>query len=537
MGRPVITEANWPSTTDGPLEERPIGRILQDRAAEKPDRAAVKWRSAGGDIESLSYADLLGAAGELAARILAVVERGQRLAIAASTSVDWLIGEYAAALAGTPLVPINPAFTDGEIAHLLETSDVRLVFADAEFRGTPLLDRLAPLVGTRTATLHRLDAWRDLPRASGPLPEVSASEVFLVQFTSGTTGRPKGAQLSHRAAYNSAALMIDRFGAGADDNWLNTMPMHHVGGSVSIVLSMLSVGGTVTLMPTFDPALALELIAATSVTISGGVPTMLLAMLDHVSFSNTDLSSIRLLMSGGSMVAPSLIRRVESAFGVAIANAYGQSESPNATITSFDDDDETKATTIGRPLPHRAVKIAGADGSILGLGQAGEMWMRGPLVMDGYLGVEPEVNARTLDGDGWLHTGDLCSMDERGVVRIVGRLRDVVIRGGENIYPAEVEDVMLQHHAVAEIAVIAMPDDRWGEVPVGVLRVTAGATVDDAELERHGREHLAGFKVPRRWVSVEGFPLTASGKIKKFELQQQLANGPAAEGPATDGLS
>ncbi len=515
--------AHWPADERVPLDTRSIGEVLLDWARTAPDSIAVQWEDADGSIRGLSYAALAADAVAFARRVLAQVPAGEPIAVAAAPGIDWVTLEYGAALAGTPLVPLNPAFTDSEMTHLFDTSGARLVFADDEHRGTPLLTRLSSLATQRAVQAHRLADWRDLPAIEDDLPPVDADQVFLVQYTSGTTGRPKGALLSHRAAYNSAAGMMARFGAQHDDNWLNTMPLHHVGGSVSVVISVLSVGATVTLLPGFDAGKALEMIPRTRVTIFSGVPTMHLAILEHPGFDTTDLSSIRVLMAGGSTLAPSLIRRVEDAFGASIANAFGQSESPNAIMTSLTDSDIDKSETIGTPLPHREVRIVGPDDNTLLVGEAGELWMRGPLVMEGYVGVDAATAARTLDADGWLHTGDLCSMDERGLIRIRGRLRDVIIRGGENIYPAEVEDVMLSHPAVAEMAVVGMPDDYWGEVPVGVLRLVPGAAATDAELEAHGRASLTGFKVPRRWERVDSFPLTASGKVKKFELQQQLS--------------
>jgi fatty-acyl-CoA synthase len=285
---------------------------------------------------------------------------------------------------------------------------------------------------------------------------------------------------------------------------------------------MLSVGATVTLVPEFEPGLVLSLLERTKATILGSVPTMQLMLLEHPDFDATDLGALRLVMSGGSVVPPSLIERVERSFGVTVVNAYGQSESPNALMTSPDDDARTKAETIGRPLEHREAKIVGAGGETVPFDAPGELVMRSPMTMDGYVGVPRDIEAATLTVSGWLHTGDLCSMDDRGVVRIHGRLREVIIRGGENVYPAEVEAVVLRHPGVADAAVIGEPDDRWGEVPVCVYRPAAGADPDPSEMERYARQSLASFKVPRRWVRVDEFPLTASGKVKKHELRERL---------------
>ncbi|HZQ58168.1 MAG TPA: AMP-binding protein [Acidimicrobiales bacterium] len=493
------------------LDTRPVGRVLEDRATTRADHPALVWGS-GGALESLTYASLFERALGLAARLARLVGRAP-VAVAASASVDWVVLEYAAALAGTPLVPVNPALTDEEIDHILRASGAAAVLADLTYRGAPLLARLPGA--------HPLARWRDLP-GRAPLPAVSADDPFLVQFTSGTTGRPKGAVLSHRAAYNCARLSFTAMGGRDDDIWLNVMPMHHVGGSVSVALAVLSAGATLVVVPAFEPGDVLDLLARARATVIGTVPTMQLAMLEHPRFATTDLSALRIVQTGGSVVPTALIRRAEAAFGAVIVNAYGQSESPNAIQTSPDDDDRTKAETIGRPNPRRDARIVRDDGSTAAFGEPGELWMRSPLVMDAYVGVPPDVAAQTLGPDGWLRTGDVCAMDDRGTVTVLGRVRDVIIRGGENIYPAEVEGVLMRHAGISDIAVVAVADARWGEVPVACYRPAPGAAVDPADLERFGREHLASFKVPRRWVAMPALPLTASGKVKKHELRAML---------------
>jgi fatty-acyl-CoA synthase len=512
----------WSPDVSAAFDDRAVGAVLADRAATAPAADAVAWDD-NGELVRCAYEQLLGEATAFAHRLRALVPLGARVAVAAATSPDWLFLEYGAALAGAPLVPINPAFTDPEIEHILRSAEVAAAFADDTFRGTPLVERISALDAVAgRVRVHRLAEWRALPADGGSLPTVAGTDPFLVQFTSGTTGRPKGAVLSHRAAYNCAALTMARLEGTASDNWLNIMPMHHVGGSVSTVLAVLSVGAAVTLVPAFEPGHVLDMLRRTGATIIGAVPTMQAALLDHPDFATTDLRTLRIVQSGGSVVPPSLIRRSEQAFGAVIVNAYGQSESPNALMTSPTDDDVTKAETIGTPLPHREVRITGAGDGPARLGQVGELLMRSPMVMDGYIGVDEATARTTLTEEGWLHTGDLCSMDERGVVRIHGRVRDVIIRGGENIYPAEVEDVLLRHPGVADVAVIGLHDDRWGEVPVAAFRPADGISVDDAELDAFCREQLASFKVPRRWLRVAELPLTASGKVKKYALRAQL---------------
>ncbi|HVM65309.1 MAG TPA: class I adenylate-forming enzyme family protein [Acidimicrobiales bacterium] len=503
------------------LDARPVGRVLEDLARRRGDHPALLWES-GGSIRSLSYAELCEGSTELAVRLARWAGRAP-VAVAAAASIDWLTLEYASALSGTPLVPVNPALTDEEIAHILHASGARRVLADEAYRGAPLLGRLPGA--------HPLGAWRDLPSGTAELPTVGTDDAFLVQFTSGTTGRPKGAVLSHRAAYNCARVSFAAMGGRSDDIWLNVMPMHHVGGSVSVALAVLSAGATLVVVPAFEPGAVLGLLERTRATIIGTVPTMQLALLEHPRFPATDLGALRIVQSGGSVVPAALIRRAEESFGAVVVNAYGQSESPNAIQTSPADDDRTKAETIGRPNPRRDVRIVRADGTTAAFREAGELWMRSPLVMDRYVGVAPEVAAQTLGADGWLRTGDVCSMDERGVVTVHGRLRDVIIRGGENIYPAEVEGVLMRHPAVADVAVVAVADDRWGEVPVACYRPGPDGPADEKELEQFAREHLASFKVPRRWVVMATLPLTASGKVKKHDLRSMLESPGGERGP------
>ncbi|NUS11804.1 MAG: AMP-binding protein, partial [Streptomyces sp.] len=267
--------------------------------------------------------------------------------------------------------------------------------------------------------------------------------------------------------------------------------------------------------------------------VMGGVPTMLIAMLEHPALPRTDLSSLRYMLSGGASVPPELVRRIEEVFGVPLAIIYAQTEaSPGITITRLDDTADDRAHTVGRPLPLTEVKIVDAAGTVVPSGTTGELCTRGYHVMTGYLDA-PDATAAAIDADGWLHTGDLASMDERGYCRIEGRLKDMIIRGGENIYPREIEQVLAGHPAVAEAAVVGVPDPVWGERVAAFVRLTpdhtAGGTVDGTVLEKelfdHVRAHLAPHKTPRTWVFVEDFPLTGSGKIRKNALREEYVAG------------
>jgi len=256
------------------------------------------------------------------------------------------------------------------------------------------------------------------------------------------------------------------------------------------------------------------------------VPTMQIALLEHPDIATRDLSSLRSSVSGGSLVPAELVRRIESTFDVRFCIVYGTTEcSPLVTMTRFDDTPEDKAETIGRPIPQTEVKIIDpVTGEIVAPGVVGELCARGYMVMLGYF-ENPRATAEAIDADGWYHTGDLASMDERGYSRIEGRLKDMIIRGGENIYPREIEEVLFAHPNVAEVAVVGIPDDKWGEQVAAFVRPTEDSTITPAELSAYIREQLAGYKVPRSWVFVDTFPLTGSGKVQKFVLRDQYLKG------------
>ncbi len=501
-----------------PLLETSVGDLLRERARTHPDRAALRWPDAGG-LGSMSYAELLERAGRVAASLLELADPGDRVAVWAPNSVPWVELEYACALSGVVIAPFNGAWADAEVRHAVALTRPRAVLAAAEMRGSPLLERARGLAsGT---PVHDLDALHELPRgAGGALPSVASDAPFLIQFTSGTTGAAKGALLSHRAALNSANQNVQRNGVDGDV-WLNPVPLHHIGGSVHLVLGALCMTGTYVVMSRYDLDLLAELLGPTGATRTGGVPTILLGMLDHPGFRPRE-GQLRVVGLGGTTVPAALVERIERELGAWVSIAFGQSECPAISITELEDPAEIKATTVGRPVSHSEVKIVSPDGEILKLGEVGEICVRSPLRMDGYI-ENPEATAETIDPDGFLHTGDLGSMDEAGYLRIQGRSRDVIIRGGENIYPAEVEDALLRHPDVANAAVVGMDDARWGQQVAAFVLPEPGSEPDAAQLEEFVAGRVAHFKVPRVWRFVGEFPLTASGKVRKVELERRLA--------------
>jgi fatty-acyl-CoA synthase len=354
------------------------------------------------------------------------------------------------------------------------------------------------------------------------LPEVTPDDIAQIQYTSGTTGFPKGALLPHRSLANNGRFYARAIGAGPDDVWVNPMPMFHTAGCGLLTLGALQTGGVHVIPSGFDPAVMLGLFEAERGTIMLSVPTMLIRMLDHPDVSTRNLSSWRLSTLGGAPVPPELVRRAQSLLGLKVAIGFGQTEaSPYITHTLPDDPHPDWISTVGLPLPQTEVKVIDpATGDTVPLETVGEILARGYGVMTGYFN-DPEGTAKALDADGWLHTGDLGSMDGGGYCRIQGRLKDMIIRGGENIYPREIEDVLFTNPAVANASVVGIQDQEWGEVAAAFVQLKPGHTASGEELTAFCRQHLAFYKVPRIWRFVEQFPQTASGKIQKFILRDQ----------------
>ena len=316
---------------------------------------------------------------------------------------------------------------------------------------------------------------------------------------------------------------MQRLGLVTGTVHLSPMPLFHTAGCVMSVLGSIACRGSLVLPPMFEPGLLLELLQAERAQYVLGVPTMLIGVLDHPEFAGTDTSSVRWMMTGGAVVPPALVHRVEAAFGVPLTVVFAQTEaSPVITQTAPGDDPDDRAHTLGRALPQTEVKIVDtATGQTVAPGVIGEVCTRGYHVMTGYLD-NPDATAAAIDPGGWLHTGDLASMDERGYCRIGGRLKDMIIRGGENIYPREIEQVLFEHDDVADVAVLGVPDPVWGEQVAAFIRGAPGRAPDPEMLFAYCRERLAAHKTPRHWRIVDAFPLTPSGKVKKYVLREQL---------------
>jgi fatty-acyl-CoA synthase len=321
-------------------------------------------------------------------------------------------------------------------------------------------------------------------------------------------------------------MIFKRLGVREGDTMLNFMPMFHTSGCAINTLGCVQHGARMIIAKLFDPNRMLDIMEAERVAVLSGVPTMMVAMLEAQAARPRDLSSVRVAVSGGSMVPPELVRRIRSVFGCDFETVFGQTEtSPVVTQTRADDTIEDLCETVGQPLPLIEISIRDPRTSaVMPIGGVGEICSRGYCNMLGY-NDNPEATKATIDAEGWLHTGDLGTMDERGFVKVTGRVKEMIIRGGENLFPAEIENCLLEHPSIAECAVVGVPDPRWGEIVTCFVRLNAGATLDKAALIAHCRQHMAAIKTPAHWFEVTSWPLTGSGKIQKFVLRDRVVAG------------
>ncbi len=528
-----LERSHSPPSADIPLLETTCGGVLVEAAAAAPDTIAlVEADGPAAARRRWTYAELLQDARRLARALATRFAPGSHVAVWAGNCPEWVVLQYALALAGLVMVTINPAVQAGELGYMLRQSRARGVFHQSGYRGQDMDALLA--TACREADLDLEFRWRleALAALAGeadrgtPLPDVSARDAAMIQYTSGTTGRPKGAMLNHYSITNNARMMALLKALDANTVNLAVAPLFHTAGCVGNVLGTVQTGGTLLLPSAFDAASMLDLIEQERVTYTFGVPTMLIALLAEQAARPRDLSSLETVFSGAATVPVEVVRRVEAEFGARLIIGYGQTEtSPAITHTRLDDDPRDKSETIGCALPQVEIRIVDPDsGATLPLDTPGELCTRGFLVMMGYYDM-PEATAATIDADGWLHTGDLCSMDARGYCRITGRLKDLIIRGGENIYPREIEEILYAHPAIAEVAVIGLPDDYWGETVAAVLTRAVGGTLDADALQAYVAGRLARHKVPQDWFAVDAIPATASGKLQKFRLVEMARAG------------
>ena len=520
------------AVSPGPDLPATLPRMIRLAAARFGGRAAIV-----DDALTIDYRDLARRAEEAAAALIALgVEAGDRVAIWAPNLHEWIVAACGIHAAGAVLVPINTRMKGAEAAHVLERSRARVLFCIGDFLGQYYPDMLA---GLRPASLHRVVVlrgaaregelgWDDFLALARQVPPaaVHAREAALgpdstadLMFTSGTTGQPKGVLAAHGPAIRAFSAWSAITGLGEGDRYLIINPFFHAFGYKAGWIAAFLRGATVYPCQVFDATEVLQRIARDRISFLPGPPTLFLSMLAHPQLRSFDLGSLRAACTGSASVPPILITRMREELGIArVTTAYGLTECGGcATVCDPSDSAETIATTCGKALPGTEVRCADAEGRPVPPGEPGEVQLRGYHVMQGYF--EDEAATReAIDADGWLHTGDVGVLDERGYLRITDRLKDMFIAGGFNCYPAEIERILAAHPAVAQVAVVGVADERMGEVGCACVIAREGAALDGAELVAWSRRNMANYKVPRYVLAFDAFPLNASNKIVKREL-------------------
>lgn len=531
MYKVSLKESCFPAQKDTPFEPMTIGALLARQAAATPDVIALNELDYDGSIKrAWTYAALLEDATRLAKALANRHEKGTRIAVWAHNLPEWVLLEFASAMAGVTLVTVNPAYQARELEYVLKQSRSEAIYYVEEYRGNPMqkiadeVCAIIPEIKDRVLLTDHEDLFRG--EDVGVLPEVDPYDPAQIQYTSGTTGFPKGALLHHAGLVQNALDASRRMGISAGARAVHHMPLFHTTGCAVLVLGQIGLGCTFFLAPVFDPEMIARVMAREKVTCVFGVPTMIVALIEQVQKHGLDVSSIQCIGTGGAMVAPELVKEAERVLGAKISIVYGQTEtSPVITGVWPDDSIEDMTQTIGQPAPHTEVSIRDTQtNKVVPIGEQGEICCRGYQVMLEY-NDNPEATAATIDGEKWLHTGDLGRMDSRGFLKITGRVKEMIIRGGENLFPAEIENAMLEHSDIAECAVVGVADKKWGEQVACFMRSGTGNQVDAVALKTFVRDRLSPQKTPAYWVWVDDWPLTGSGKIRKFLLAEQFEAG------------
>jgi fatty-acyl-CoA synthase len=524
------------------LPEQTIGACLAEAVARQPEVDALVSRHQG--IHE-TYADFGQSVQTVARALMALgIRKGDRVGIWSPNCAEYAHVQFGCARTGAILVVINPAYRPRELEYALRQSGTRLLITAEAFKTSDYLAMIAEVrealpalervvtIGAATAGGAMDVAWADfLANAERtPLADLAAREATLepgdainIQYTSGTTGDPKGATLTHHNILGNGRLLSQIMGYSATDRVCIPVPLYHCFGMGIGNLGCVTSGATIVYpAPSFEPLATLEAIAEERCTSVYGVPTMFIGMLSHPQFHEFDLTSLRTGMMAGSPCPIEVMRRVISEMHAEqVTIAYGMTETaPVSFLTRPSDSLERRVTTVGTVMPHTEAKVIDpATGEVVPTGTAGEICSRGYLVMQGYW-EDPGATAAAIDADGWMHTGDLGTMDEEGYLNIVGRMKDMVIRGGENVFPVEIENVLFQHPAVASAQVIGVPDERLGEEVMAWVVLRDGATATEDELRAFCRERMAHFKTPKYFKFAGEFPMTVTGKVQKFRMRE-----------------
>ncbi|TMC81555.1 MAG: AMP-binding protein [Chloroflexi bacterium] len=528
-----------------PLIGEPIFQNLRRTAARFGDREALV---APHQAYRATYSQLVEQCEEIARGLMARgVKQGDRVGIWSPNRYEWVIVQYATAAMGAILVNINPAYRTSELEYALNQSGISFLILAAAFRQADYRAMLAEVKGRCPELREALvieDGWDALKRdASQVTPdeqqELEATLQFddpiNIQYTSGTTGFPKGATLTHHNILNNGFFIGETLRYTEKDRVCIPVPFYHCFGMVLGNLACTTHGATMVIpAEAFDPIATMQTVQQERCTSLYGVPTMFIAELEHARFKEFDFSSLRTGIMAGSPCPVEVMKKVQTVMHIPeMTIAYGMTEtSPVSTQCTTDDPLERRVSTVGRVHPHVEIKIVDpSSGAVVERGTAGELCSRGYMVMRGYWNNE-EATRQAIDGARWMHTGDLATMDEDGYVNIVGRIKDMIIRGGENIYPREVEEFLYSHPDVADVQVIGVPSERYGEEVMAWVKLREGGAASGDDLAAWCKGKIASFKIPRHWKFVDAFPMTVTGKVQKFKMREvaieELGLGKAA---------
>ncbi|GAW65866.1 AMP-binding protein [Geoanaerobacter pelophilus] len=532
--------------------ELTVGALLDDIAGKFPDNEALIYVERG---LRYSYREFNERCRQIAKGLLRMgVKKGDHLAIWAYNVPEWILLQFASAKIGAVLVTVNTSYKSAELEYIMKQSDSSFLFLVQGFKDTDYIQTLADVVpelaqsepgklksaalpflkhvvfleeGAPAGTINFdkiVELGREVPDAELAAVEktLSVHDVINMQYTSGTTGFPKGVMLTHHNIVNNGFNIGECMRFTEKDRLCIPVPFFHCFGCVLAVMACVTHGSTMVPVEIFDPLKVLQAVEKERCTALHGVPTMFIAELEHPRFSEFDLTSLRTGIMAGSNCPIEVMRRViRDMHASEITIAYGQTESsPVITQTRTDDPIELKVSTVGRVLPNVELKIVDIEsGQELPPGKQGELCTRGYLVMKGYYKM-PEETAKAVDADGWLHTGDLAVMDENGYCKITGRIKNMIIRGGENIYPREIEEFLYTHPKISDVQVYGVPDRKYGEQVMAAIVLKQGSEMTEAEVKEFCRGRIANYKIPKYVRFVDSYPMTASGKIQKFKLRE-----------------
>jgi fatty-acyl-CoA synthase len=524
MGEPRLSYAKGPEVE---LVEKTIHQVLAGTVARFPDREALIVRHQGIRLTWRQLADEV----ERTARGLIGLglEPGDRIGVWATNCAEWIYLQLGCARARLVLVNVNPAYRAHELAYVLEKSGMKALMLRASDARSNYRELLQEALRGREVPLRYVvylgeESWDRMigggkDAGSGP---ADPNEVVNIQYTSGTTGFPKGVLLTHRNLINNAGMIARGFGMTEQDRVCAPVPMYHCFGCVGGTLTVISTGAALILpAPSFDPLTTMQAVSQERATLIYGVPTMFIAQLNHPEFGRFDFTSLRAGVMAGAPCPVEVMKRIVSDMhcpGMTIM--YGQTEaSPVITMAQVDDSIEQRVSTVGRVCPATEVKIVSAEGEIVPIGEQGELCTRGYLVMKGYDN-DAQATARAVDPEGWLHSGDLAAMRTDGYFRITGRLKDMIIRGGENIYPREIEEFLHGYPKIADVQVVGVPDEKLGETVAAWIRLKDGQIATEDEICEFAKGRIAHFKIPQYIRFVDSFPMTVTGKIQKFRMRE-----------------